>query len=415
MVKLYDNDAYLRDFTARVTSVEVRSEDEAWITLDATAFFPEEGGQSPDCGTIAGFVVTDVQIAGGVIRHRVDVAQVLAAAGVDVVQVLAAAGVSEGVSVACSIDWEHRYRNMQMHTGEHIFSGLVHGKYGYDNVGFHLSDRTATMDYNGKLTEEQLRELETEANRVIVENRAVRAWYPAREELAGLSYRSKKEIDGDVRLVEIDGVDLCACCAPHVRTCGEVGCFKLIGYENYKGGVRVSYRCGFRAIEDYEERLRLQSSLSRLLSVKQEDLADAVAKLQAERKELAYALVAKDRAIALAKLSAQAERDGRARLSDGRIDGAGVLLLEQADATLLRYCVDEMKKRYAGVVCVLLSTGDASWRYAAEQDGGDVSAWQAKLRETYGARGGGPANSVQGSVTAPREQLEATLAELAAL
>ena len=436
-IKLYDEDAYAVGFDATVTAVEpcegcggeagscaeavAEASAAVWVTLDRTLFFPEEGGQSPDRGELDGCAVIDVQIADGVIRHKV-------AAGAD--------AFSEGRKVHGRIDWEYRFRNMQMHTGEHIFSGLVNRRFGYHNVGFHLSERTATMDYDGKITDKELAELELAANRAILENRAVRAWYPGAEELAASSYRSKKEIDGAVRLVEIEGVDLCACCAPHVRTTGEVGCFKLIGHENYKGGVRVSYRCGLRAMEDYEERLALLTELSHLLSAKTEDLAAAVAKLQTERRDLVYANVAKDRAIALTEIASAAAADGRTKTADGRIDGAGVLFLAQADPALLRFATDEMKKRYAGVVCVMLpvgagtgasaenAAGDAAgvpsaseettvWRYVIEQDGGDVSLWQQTLRERFGAKGGGPKNSVQGSLTAARAALALALAKLA--
>jgi alanyl-tRNA synthetase len=380
MKKLYDENAYAREFDAVVTAV-AEGDDGAsvWLTLDATLFFPEEGGQSPDRGTIDGRTVTDVQIADGEVRHRVNIDPDGAGALY-----------RTGMTVHGIIDWEYRYRNMQMHTGEHIFSGLVHSLYGYDNVGFHLSDRTATMDYNGKLTEQQLLKLEERVNRIITENRAVQAWYPAPGELEILSYRSKKAIDGAVRLAEIDGVDLCACCAPHVKATGEVGCFKLIGWENYKGGVRVSYRCGFRAMEDYGEKLR------------------------DERKRLAYELVAKDRAIVRSRIAETAAAETGERAEDGRIAGSCVLFLEAADSSLLRYAVDELKARYAGVVCALLPVeGNAlSWRYLIEQDGGDVSAWQQLLRERFGAKGGGPKNSVQGSVTAEETALRSALASL---
>ena len=404
--KLYDKDAYATEFDAAVTAVSACDEqDGMWVTLSATLFFPEEGGQSPDRGTIDGCEVTDVQITGGEIRHRIRAER--------------KEDWTVGRCVHGCIDREFRYRNMQMHTGEHIFSGLVYARYGYHNVGFHLSERTATMDYDGKLTEDQLRELETAANRAIVENRAVTAWYASAEELAAREYRSKKAIDGAVRLVEIDGIDLCACCAPHVRATGEVGCFKLIGWENYKGGVRVSYRCGFRAMEDYGERLALLTNLSRQLSVKTEDLADAVSKLMEERKDAVYAVIEKDRRIALSEITATVGRDARPRTEDGRINGAGVLFLAQADASLLRYSIDEMKRRYAGVVCALLpvempeiAEGAGVWRFVIEQDGGDVTQWIAKLRERFGAKGGGPDNSVQGSVRAQRRALALVLAEL---
>ena len=423
MIKLYDNDAYAREFDAVVTAVEPLPDGaSAWVTLDRTLFFPEEGGQSPDRGELNGCAVTDVQIKGDTIRHLVALGETAEGGNAgkpgESTEGGSVGAFAEGSTVHGRIDWEYRYRNMQMHTGEHIFSGLVHGTYGYDNVGFHLSDRTATMDYNGKLTEQQLLALETEANRIITENRIVRAWYPEKEELAELAYRSKKEIDGAVRLVEVAGVDLCACCAPHVKLTGEVGCFKLIGWENYKGGVRVSYRCGFRAMEDYGERMELLTKLSRLLSVKTEDLADAVERLSEEKRKLAYDLVAKDRAITLSRIEAMAAADrekagmqtGGAATEDDRIGRSILLLLEAGDASLLRYAVDELKKRYTGVVCAMLSTGKTegdgngeeqlSWRYLMEQDGGDVSGRQQLLKERFGAKGGGPKNSVQGSVTA---------------
>ena len=421
--KLYDDNAYATAFDAVITAAE-KDEDKGfvWLSLDGTLFFPEEGGQSPDRGTINGLAVTDVQIKNDVIRHKVDLCSALEV-GDGCEPGGGEAGFSVGATMHGVIDWEYRYRNMQMHTGEHIFSGLVHSIFGYDNVGFHLSDRTATMDYNGKMTEQQLHELELRANRVITDNREVTAWYASEEELARMSYRSKKAIDGAVRLVEIDGVDLCACCAPHVRTTGEVGCFKLIGWENYKGGVRVSYRCGFRAMEDYGERLALLAKLSQVLSVKTEDLCATVEKLQEERKRLAYELVAKDRAIVRTRIEELAAADGRLRAEDGRINASCVLFLEPAEASILRYAVDELKARYAGVCCALLpaqGTTEGSGvaevttlRYLIEHDGGDVTAWQQMLRERFGAKGGGPKNSVQGSVTAEEQALTEALAAMA--
>ena len=390
--KLYDEDAYRTEFDAEVIDTAAAGDGAVWVTLSQTCFFPEEGGQSPDRGTINGLAVVDVQISGDTIRHKV----MLPAGGDSEAageggRTAGGDGLVEGESVHGRIDWEFRFRNMQMHTGEHIFSGLVHSRYGYHNVGFHLSERTATMDYDGKLTEAQLQALEDEANRAIVRNLAVHAWYPAADVLAGLSYRSKKEIDGAVRLVEIADVDLCACCAPHVRSTGEVG-----------------------AMEDYGERLSLLTKLSQLLSVKTEDLAETVAKREAERRELAYALVAKDRALALTEIASMTAADGRPRLADGRIDGAGILFLQKADASLLRYVTDEMKKVYSGVVCVLLPVGEDVWRYQIEQDNGDVSMWLQMLRERFAAKGGGPKNSVQGSVTAPKRELALALAKLLA-
>ena len=472
MNKLYDDNAYAVEFDAVVLAAEEDADGQSvWLTLDGTLFFPEEGGQSPDRGMINDCAVTDVQIADGVIRHKVVCS---GNAGLTAEETMADRHETNGPESESSygnrltsgkvlpgghreffvgsrvhgrIDWEYRYRNMQMHTGEHIFSGLVHSIFGYDNVGFHLSDRTATMDYNGRITEQQLHELEERANCVITENREVHAWYASEEELSRIAYRSKKAIDGAVRLVEIDGVDVCACCAPHVRYTGEVGCFKLIGWENYKGGIRVSYRCGFRAMEDYGERLALLARLSQLLSVKTEDLCGTVEKLQEERRRLAYELVAKDRAIARSRIEAaaaaydsvpgtgrtgaavitklteesatvqQAGKDGNVaanRTADGRIPAPCLLFFDRADVSLLRYIADEMKARFSGVVCAVIPADDTltAWRYLIEQDGGDVSAWQQTLRERFGAKGGGPKNSVQGSVSAAEPELREVLEAL---
>ena len=137
---------------------------------------------------------------------------------------------------------------MQQHSGEHMFSGLVHGLFGYDNVGFHIGTEAVTMDFNGMLTEEDVRRVELLANQAVWRDQPVEAFVPGREALANIEYRSKKEIDGDVRIVRIEGVDTCACCGTHVHTTGAVGQIKVIGVQKYKSGVRVSILCGRRAL-----------------------------------------------------------------------------------------------------------------------------------------------------------------------
>ncbi len=394
MIKLYDTEPYATEFDAVITGVR-RDGGSAVVTLDRTLFFPEEGGQSPDSGTLAGYPVADVQIKGEEIFHTLTVGDG------------DASSLAEGAKVHGEIDWEYRYRNMQMHSGEHIFSGLVHARFGYDNVGFHLSDRSATMDYNGKMTEEDVRALELEANRIIVSNREIRAWYASAEELAERSYRSKKELTGAVRLVEIDGVDLCACCAPHVRVTGEIGCFKVVAWENYKGGVRVHFRCGFRAMEEFGEALASITAVSRTLSVEPANVAEAVAKLQAENRDLAYEAVALQREIVTGRVEALAAeaRNMSAGITDGRLAKDAVLFLKGRDAAILRFAVNELEKHFSGVCAAFLQLADGSWRYILEQEGGDVSHRQQILRERFGAKGGGPGHSAQGSVNADEAAL----------
>ena len=140
-----------------------------------------------------------------------------------------------GDFVAGSIDFEYRFSNMQNHSGEHIFSGLAKKYFDCTNVGFHLSDSEVTFDYDKPLSDEEIEFLEKEVNKVIYENHKIWAYYPSEEELLKLDYRSKKEIEGAVRLVEIEDVDLCACCAPHVGRTGEIGILKVVDFINYKG------------------------------------------------------------------------------------------------------------------------------------------------------------------------------------
>ena len=174
---------------------------------------------------------------------------------------------------------------MQQHTGEHIFSGLVHKHFGYDNVGFHMGTDEVTVDFNGIITQEQLDALEDEANQLIYDNVPVHVFYPPQEELEQLDYRSKKELTGVVRIVEIPGGDICACCGTHVETTGEVGIIKLRTMINYKGGVRISMLCGRRALMDYRERLKDEIRISNLLSAKLALVPEAVEKLKNESQE----------------------------------------------------------------------------------------------------------------------------------
>ena len=280
---LYDKFPYETEFDANVLAVKALKEaqDRYEVILDQTLFFPEQGGQTPDQGWLSvghglrpaiRCKVQDVQIRDGVIVHVIE------------------QKLEPGDQVHGQIDWDYRFSNMQQHTGEHIFSGLVHKHFGYDNVGFHMGTDEVTVDFNGVLTQEQLDELEDEANQLIYDNVPVKVFYPSKEELEELDYRSKKELTGLVRIVEIPGGDICACCGIHVETTGEVGLIKLRTMINYKGGVRISMLCGRRALMDYRERLKDEIRISNLLSAKLALVPDAVEKMKNESQEKDLAL-----------------------------------------------------------------------------------------------------------------------------
>ncbi len=208
------------------------------IALDGTVFYPEGGGQPADRGTLTlpdGTVlrVSDVHEQAGIIWHTVDVLPAAAA---------------PGAAVAGCIDWDWRFDKMQQHTGEHILSGILHQMFGAENVGFHVGTEVVRMDTSVPISPEGLRQAELAANRIVWQDVPVLISYPTREELAALVYRSKKEIEGQVRIVTIPGADVCACCGTHTRTTGQVGQIKILASENYKGGVRLSVVCGARAL-----------------------------------------------------------------------------------------------------------------------------------------------------------------------
>ena len=233
--KLYYEDAYQTSFTARVLSIDGRD-----VVLDQTLFFPEEGGQSPDRGVLAGYKVLDVQIRDGEIHH------ILSEKPDNGLEALSPDAEWKGSTVTGVIDWDHRFSNMQQHSGEHLFSGIVHRRFGLENVGFHCSDREVTLDYNGSLTAEQLQAVEREVNAAIVKNIPSEVRFLYGEEAKTAVYRSKLDLSGEVRVVTFAGVDACACCAPHVARTGEIGCLKVVGVQKWKSGVRVNILCGAR-------------------------------------------------------------------------------------------------------------------------------------------------------------------------
>ena len=382
-IRLYDKDAYSRDFEGEVISCLKEDKEGTTvyqIVLDQTLFFPEEGGQSPDKGTIDGIVVLDVQTKDGVITHTLE------------------APLQVGQKVHGHVDEEHRFNNMQQHSGEHIFSGLVHNEYGYNNVGFHLSDQIVTMDFDGVLSAEQAAAIEEKANAVITRNVPIEVSYPSKEELSKLDYRSKIEIDGQVRIVTIPGVDVCACCAPHVRFTGEIGMLKIMSIQNYKGGVRISILCGFRALKDYRQRLQVITQLTTLLSSNQEALVENVAKLkdgnQAMRQELNIAR----------------QEYMLAKAEQIPTEQADVVLFEKgADANAMRNTVNMLVEKHSGVCSIFAGSSDEGYRFIIGSKSVDVRKVMEALKQECNARGGGSAAMVQGSVTADETAIKALL------
>ena len=259
--RLYDENSYIREFDARVLSCE-EGKNGYEVVLDESAFFPEGGGQPADQGFLEDALVTDVRDKKDYVLH------------------ICSQSLEPGSLVHGRIDWERRFLHMQQHSGEHIFSGIVHRLHGYDNIGFHMGKDFVTVDFSGLLTEEEIAEAERQANTVVLANERILAEYPCARELETLEYRSKKEIDGAVRIVTVPGADVCACCGTHVKRTGEIGPIKVTSSEHYKTGIRLTLEIGWRALEDYEKKHRNVKAISALLSVKPEETAAAVQKQQ---------------------------------------------------------------------------------------------------------------------------------------
>ena len=404
-IKLYDEDAYATEFTARVVSSEETKS--GWnVVLDRTLFFPEEGGQSPDSGVLAGLRVTDVQIRKGIITHTLERPDSESAGAADGTGRAAqsAAGPAVGTEVTGVVDWDKRFSNMQNHTGEHIISGLMHKHYGFDNVGFRLSPRTpVTVDVNGFLDEEQLEALEKEANEVVRRNVNVRAEYPPEEVLKATEYRSKIELTGAVRLVTVEGVDTCACCAPHVRRTGEIGLIRILDAQKTGGGMRIFILCGERALEDLQKKSAVLREISRLTSKKQEEADEGVRHLLEEN----AALKAQAAEIQAELVALKAERVPKELRS--------VLLFEgPMDPKAQRDYVNLLTAAHEGLCGVFSGTEEAGYRFVIGSGTGKENAKEAAdlLRGGLQARGGGSPQMVQGSVEAEERAIRECLSGL---
>ena len=391
--KLYYDDAYMRSFDAAVLSCRelCRKGDPDGparyaVVLDRTAFFPEEGGQSPDRGNLilsgadaaAPAQVLDVQIREGMITHVTD------------------RPFETGDTVHGELDFEHRFSNMQQHSAEHIFSGLVHSCLGFENVGFHLSDSEVTMDYSGAFDAETAAELEMEVNRAIWKNIASEQRFPAREELAGIEYRSKIEIDGQVRLIIYPGYDVCACCAPHVAKTGEIGLFKVISLQNYKGGVRVHMLAGKRAFAYLAAEHDILVRSARFLSTSADQVPARIEAMKNEIFETKKALGAAQAEMLMEKIrSLPADQENVCLFTKG------------LDSVNIRNAVNELTARHRGFCAVFDGDDGSGYRYCLGCAAGDaVRTMQKSMQEMLGAKGGGKPPMTQGSVAAPAERIE---------
>lgn len=370
--KLYYENCHLKEFTATVTHCQ-KTENGWAVTLDATAFYPEGGGQACDLGTLDDARVLDVQEQGHRVVHLCDKALPM------------------GSTVTGHIDWERRFDLMQQHSGEHILSGLIHEKFGYHNVGFHIGAEFMEVDFDGPITWEQLLELEEKANRAVWADLPIHSSYPAADALPGIPYRSKKALDWPVRIVEVPGCDICACCGVHVATTGQIGMIKVLSCVKFHQGVRIQMVCGGRAYRYLGCIYEQNRQISQLFSAKPHETAEAAARVQ---QQLA---AEKFRASGLQKLLFGSIAAGYA--------GKGAVVHFESDLAPgeLRELADKIAAVCGGTAAVFSGKDDSG--YSVCILGENAKEVGCSLTQAFPGRGGGKPGTFQGSIQATKAQL----------
>ena len=373
--KLYYDNPYLKSFTAKVVSVSEKN-GKYVIALDKTAFFPEEAGQSADTGYINGQPVLSVFERDGIIEHTVD------------------KPLSVGDEVSCTINFDERFDKMQNHTAEHIVSGLFHKLYGLDNVGFHLGRDEVTVDLNGVLSREELDRVELLANRAVFENIPIEKLFPSAEELKLLEYRSKLDLTENVRIVNIGEYDSCACCAPHVRSTGEIGLIKLLDFMKHRGGIRIRMLAGERALNDYREKFSNALEISSLLCVPQNETARGLRAYMASASEREFAL---KRALSrIVELEAE---------KINSTDSNFVCYLDGLSLDEARELVNIALPKVGGVLVALVGN-EGNYRYVMASENADMREICKSANSALSGKGGGKPPMMQGSFAATLSEIE---------
>ena len=374
--KLYYEDCHMRAFTATVTGC-AETDKGYEVTLDATAFYPEGGGQACDLGTLGGANVLDVRERGEQIIHLCDRPLVV------------------GSAVEGAIDWDRRFDLMQQHTGEHILSGLINRKYGYHNVGFHMGKQAMEVDFDGPIPQEELMELEREANRAVWQNLPVKHWYPEPEELPQVRYRTKKELPWPVRIVQVPGYDSCACCGVHVERTGEVGIIKILSGIKFHQGIRLEMLCGRRAYEFLCAVYDQNRLVSQAFSAKVLQTGEAAQRMNEQLSAEKFRAAALEKKL-FAMIAAGCENTGDVvRFEEDLTPGA------------LRELADAIAKTCGGVAAVFSGEDETGYAMCLIGEAARVKQLGSELCKRLGGRGGGKPGSFQGSVKATREEIEA--------
>lgn len=374
--KLYYEDSHLRRFTAQVLACEENGQNYR-VILDATAFYPEGGGQGADTGILGGVRVLDTREAGETVVHFCD------------------GPLAPGSTVEGQIDYDSRFLRMQQHSGEHIVSGIINRRFGYHNTGFHMGADCITIDFDGVIPPELLLEIEAEANRAVWQNLPIRCWYPSQEQLPQVNYRTKRALPWPVRIVEIPGFDCCACCGTHVGATGEIGLIKLFSAVHFRGGTRMEMACGKRALEILNTAYQQNKLVSQAFSAQITETGAAAQRMNDLAAAQKYRIIGLEKRIF-------------AGIAEAFAGTGDVLLFESdLDGTALRELTDAVAEKSGGRAAVFSGSDETGYGFCLAQPGGDLRQLCKEMTAALSGRGGGKPGFLQGRVQAGKAEIEA--------
>lgn len=374
--KLYYEDSHLRRFTAQVLACEENGQNYR-VILDATAFYPEGGGQGADTGILGGVRVLDTREAGETVVHFCD------------------GPLAPGSTVEGQIDYDARFLRMQQHSGEHIVSGIINRRFGYHNTGFHMGADCITIDFDGVISPEVLPEIEAEANRAVWQNLPIRCWYPSQEQLPQVNYRTKRALPWPVRIVEIPGFDCCACCGTHVGATGEIGLIKLFSAVHFRGGTRMEMACGKRALEILNTAYQQNKLVSQAFSAQITETGAAAQRMNDLAAAQKYRIIGLEKRIF-------------AGIAESLAGTGDVLLFESdLDGTALRELTDAVAEKSGGRAAVFSGSDEAGYGFCLAQPGSDLRQLCKEMTSSLSGRGGGKPGFLQGRVQAGKAEIEA--------
>lgn len=374
-IKLYYKDSYTEKFEGMVVLCSEQSGEGYAICLDQSAFYPGGGGQSHDLGMLDGQAVLRVYEKEDVIYHVVE----------EPIQV--------GKNIEGKIDLARRMDYMQQHSGEHILSGIIHKLYGYANVGFHLADTYMTADFDGELTPEQLERVEKLAQEAVLQQEEILDQFYTQEEIKEISYRSKKALEGPIRLVTTGQYDCCACCGTHVKSTHEIGMIKVINMERYKGGMRLTVLCGERARIYYNQLIQEVKQVSGLLSAKVGSTPEALARMIEELGGYKQAL-------------AEQSKDYYRLKADTYKQDRPLCILESGLSTQGMKYLSEALAQKVQEVTLILNKVENGFQYCVISKEQDVRPFCKLLNERLEGKGGGKPNICQGSAVGSVEEAQ---------